>query len=54
MHMEMAAKQLEIQKRQTAIAEMRAQTNAAQAKISIDAEKATASYELQSDNQEPA
>ena len=54
MQTEMAAKQLEIQERQTAIAEMRAQTDAAQAqaKISLDAEKAAASHALQSDNQD--
>ena len=54
MQTEMAAKQLELQERQTAIAEMRAQTDAAQAqaKISLDAEKAAASHALQSDNQD--
>ena len=54
MQTEMAVKQLEIQERQTAIAEMRAQTDAAQAqaKISLDAEKAAASHALQSDNQD--
>ena len=54
MQTEMAAKQLELQERQTAIAEMRAQTDAAQAqaKIELDAEKAAASHALQSDNQD--
>ena len=48
----MAAKQLELQERQTGVAEMRAQTDAAvaQAKINLDAEKAAASHALQSDN----
>ena len=47
-------KQLELQERQTGVAEMRAQTDAAvaQAKINLDAEKAAASHALQSDNQD--
>ena len=54
MQAQMAAKQLELQERQTAIAEMRVQTDAAtaQAKIQLDAEKAAASHALQSDNQD--
>ena len=54
MQAQMAAKQLELQERQTGVAEMRAQTDAAvaQAKISLDAEKAAASHALQSDNQD--
>jgi len=45
-------KQMEIQERQTAIAEIKAQTDAqmAEAKIRLDAEKAAASHALQSDN----
>ena len=54
MQAQMAAKQLELQERQTGVAEMRAQTDAAvaQAKINLDAEKAAASHALQSDNQD--
>ena len=54
MQAQMAAKQLELQERQTGVAEMRAQTDAAvaQAKITLDAEKAAASHALQSDNQD--
>ncbi|MDC2981504.1 hypothetical protein OA007_02225 [SAR116 cluster bacterium] len=54
MQTQMAAKQLELQERQTGVAEMRAQTDAAvaQAKINLDAEKAAASHALQSDNQD--
>ena len=54
MQAQMAAKQLELQERQTGVAEMRAQTDAAvaQAKINLDAEKAVASHALQSDNQD--
>ena len=54
MQTEMAAKQLEIQERQVAVAEIRAQTDAAQAqaKIELDAEKAAASHAIQSDNQD--
>jgi hypothetical protein len=52
MQTEMAAKQLELQERQTAVAEMRAQADLAQAqaKIQLDAEKAAAGHALQSDN----
>ena len=52
MQAQMAAKQLELQERQTAVAEMRAQADLAQAqaKISLDAEKAAAGHALQSDN----
>ena len=52
MQAEMAAKQLELQERQTAVAEMRAQADLAQAqaKIQLDAEKAAAGHALQSDN----
>ena len=54
MQAQMAANQLELQERQTAVAEIRAQTDAAmaQAKIELDAEKAAASHALQSDNQD--
>ena len=50
----MAAKQLELQERQTAVAEARVQIDAqqAQAKMALDAEKAAASHALQSDNQD--
>jgi hypothetical protein len=52
MQTQMAAKQLELQERQTAVAEMRAQTDAqvAAAKIEIDRIKAEAQHALQSDN----
>jgi hypothetical protein len=52
MQTQMAAKQLELQERQTAVAEMRAQADLmqAQAKMQLDAEKAAASHALQSDN----
>ena len=52
MQTEMAAKQLELQERQTSVAEMRAQADLAQAqaKMQLDAEKAAASHALQSDN----
>ena len=52
MQAQMAAKQLELQERQTAIAEMRAQADLAQAqaKIQLDAEKAAAGHALQSDS----
>ena len=51
---QMVTKQLELQERQTGVAEMRAQTDAlvAEAKIDLDAEKAAASNALQSDNQD--
>ena len=54
MQVQMAAKQLELQERQTAVAEARVQIDAqqAQAKIALDAEKATASHAIQSDNQD--
>ena len=54
MQTQMAVKQLELQERQTAVAEMRVQNDAAatQAKIQLDAEKASASHALQSDNQD--
>ena len=47
-------KQREIQERQVAVAEMKAQTDAqlAAAKIEIDRMKAQASHALQSDNQD--
>lgn len=52
MQAQMAAKQLELQERQTAVAEMRAQADLAQAqaKIQLDAEKAAAGHALQSDS----
>ena len=48
----MAIKQLELQERQIAVAEMKAQTDAqlAAAKIELDHEKSVASHALQSDN----
>jgi len=54
MEQQMAMKQLEIQERQVAVAEMKAQTDAqlAAAKIEIDRMKAQASHALQSDNQD--
>lgn len=54
MQTEITAKQLELQERQTGIAELRAQTDAqiAEAKIALDAEKAAASHAIQSDNQD--
>ena len=54
MQVQMAAKQLELQERQTAVAEARVQIDAqqAQAKMALDAEKAAASHALQSDNQD--
>lgn len=54
MQTQMAAKQLEIQERNTAVAEMKAQTDAAlaQARIQLDADKASASHAIQSDNQD--
>ena len=50
---QMAIKQLELQERQIAVAEMKAQTDAqlAAAKIEMDATEAEASHALQSDNQ---
>jgi hypothetical protein len=52
MQMQMEAKQLELQERQTAVAELKAQTDAqvAAAKIETDRMKAEASHALQSDN----
>ena len=52
MEQQMAMKQLEIQERQVAVAEMKAQTDAqlAAAKIETDRIKAQASHALQSDN----
>ena len=54
MEQQIAMKQLEIQERQVAVAEMKAQTDAqlAAAKIEIDRMKAQASHALQSDNQD--
>ena len=54
MQTQMAVKQLELQERQTAVAEMRVQNDAAatQAKIQLDADKAAAQHALQSDNQD--
>ena len=54
MQQQMAMKQLELQERQIAVAEMKAQTDAqlAAAKIEMDATKAEASHALQSDNQD--
>jgi hypothetical protein len=54
MEQQIAMKQLEIQERQVAVAEMKAQTDAqlASAKIEIDRMKAQASHALQSDNQD--
>ena len=52
MQAQMAMKQMEIQERQTRVAEVRAETDAqmAAAKLEIDAEKAQASHALQSDS----
>ena len=52
MQAQMAQKQMELQERQIAVAEMKAQTDAqlAAAKIEQDREKAAASHALQSDN----
>jgi hypothetical protein len=52
MQMQMAQKQMEIQERQTAVAELRANTDAqiAAGKMEIDMEKAQAAHALQSDN----
>jgi len=54
MQMQMAQKQLEIQERQTALAEMKAQMDAqmAQMKLELDAMKAQAQMAIQSDNQD--
>ena len=54
MQVQMATKQMEIQDRQTAVAEQKAATQAAQAqaKLQLDREKATAQYALQSDQQD--
>ena len=54
MQVQMAAKQLELQERQTAVAEARVQIDAqqAEAKMALEAEKAAASHALQSDNQD--
>ena len=54
MQAQMAMKQLELQERQTAIAEQRLQLDIAlgQAKMEIDVEKAQAQHALQSDNQD--
>lgn len=51
---QMAAKQMELQERQTVVAETKAQTDAslAAAKIDIDAAKAQSQFALQSDNQD--
>jgi hypothetical protein len=52
MQAQMAQKQMELQERQIAVAEMKAQTDAqlAAAKIELDREKSAASHALQSDN----
>ncbi len=54
MQQQLAIKQLELQERQIAVAEMKAQTDAQQAaaEIEMDATKAEASHALQSDNQD--
>ena len=54
MQMQLAAKQMEIQERQTAVAENKAMTDAqmAQAKIELDTAKAESQYALQSDQQD--
>ena len=54
MQQQMAIKQLELEERQIAVAEMKAQTDAqlAAAKIEMDATEAPASHALQSDNQD--
>lgn len=54
MQQQMAAKQLELQERQTAIAEQRLQLDmmVGQGKLEIDVEKAQAQHALQSDNQD--
>jgi len=52
MQMQMAQKQLEIQERQTAVAEMKAQTDAqiAQLKLELEQMKAQRNFAIQSDN----
>jgi len=54
MQQQMAAKQMELQERQTAVAEMKAQTDAqmASAKIELDAAKSQSQFALQSDQQD--
>ena len=52
--MQMAAKQIELQERQTQIAELKAQTDAqiSSLKIELEKAKAEAQHALQSDNQD--
>ena len=54
MQQQMAMKQMELQERQTAVAEMKAQTDAqmASAKIELDAAKSQSQFALQSDQQD--
>lgn len=54
MQMQMAQKQIELQERQTSLAEMKAQVDAqmAQMKLELDAMKAQAQMAIQSDNQD--
>lgn len=54
MQMQMAAKQIELQERQTQIAELKAQTDAqiSSLKIELEKAKAEAQHALQSDNQD--
>ena len=54
MQQQMAMKQMELQERQTAVAEQRAMTDAqtSQAKIQLDGAKAQSDFAIKSDNQD--